>query len=155
MSYALYVYLSDPEFPVDAWERIMADVGLERATSDWRWRSSAAAAPVDVDVSRVDPASAMAPAGALWCVHVRSRPERDPLDAWRQLAVPYRALADLSRVEVCDPERWYAGAPQRFTNRKDFHRHASRIVAHLTTAELLVERGLMSRGGHLLLDPQP
>ncbi|MEZ4380109.1 MAG: hypothetical protein R3A79_02085 [Nannocystaceae bacterium] len=152
MSYALYVYLSDPEFPVDAWERIMTDVGLERATSQWRWRS-AAAASIDVDVTRVDPASAMAPAGALWCVHVRSRHERDPLDAWRQLAVPYRALASLARVEVCDPEPWYPGSPRRFTNRKDFHRHASRIVAHLAPTEPLVERGLMS-DGLLLLDLQ-
>lgn len=157
MSYALYIYVSDHEFPVDTWEGIMGDLGFDRPSHPWRWRfaeateSATESAAVDVEVERVDPASHLAPEGAHWCVHVRTTAARGPAEAWRQLAVPYRALERLARVEVCDPEPWYAPAPRRFTESAAFELHAARIVGHLTEASALVERGWMSPGGLLLL----
>lgn len=155
VSYALYIYITDPDFPVEAWEAIMEELDFVRPAPPLRWRyadaDAGAAAAVDVEVGRVDPASRLAPARAQWCVHIRSSAARGPAEAWRQLAVPYRALAGLAQVEVCDPEPWYGGAPSRFTDAPAFQRHAARIVGHMTEAAALVERGWMSAAGLLLL----
>lgn len=155
MSYCLYIYVSQSEFPIAPWRVLMDELSFEglpegRAGA-WRWRFvDADADAVEIEVHRVAASSALAPPDAHWRVDVRTRATRGPAAAWRQLAVPYRALRSLSGVEVCDPELWYTPPPRRFASPEAFYRHATRIVGYLAGSPALVSRGLMTGGGALL-----
>ncbi|MEZ4449994.1 MAG: hypothetical protein R3B09_10990 [Nannocystaceae bacterium] len=155
MSYCLYIYVADHEFPIQTWQGLMTELHFERvvdrAPAPWRWRHTEGDDDeVDVEIHRVASTSALAPPDAHWRIDVRSRANRGAGTAWHQLAVPYRALRALARVEVCDPELWYTPPPRRFVSPEAFYRHASRIVGHLAGSPALMRRGLMTGAGHLL-----
>lgn len=157
MSYCLYIYVRQSEFPIASWRALMDELSFECLAPsrtpglDWRWRyAEDDADAVEIEVHRVAATSALAPVDAHWRVDVRTPATRGPAVAWRQLAVPYRALRALARVEVCDPELWYTPPPRRFASPEAFYRHASRIVGFLAGSPALVSRGLMSGGGALL-----
>ena len=155
MSYCLHIYVSQSEFPIAPWRALMDELSFQRvreaSEGAWRWRfAEDDADAVEIEIHRVAASSALAPPDAHWRVDVRTRATRGPAAAWRQLAVPYRALRQLPRVEVCDPELWYTPPPRRFASPEAFYRHASRIVGYLAGSPALVSRGLMSGGGHLL-----
>ncbi len=153
MSYSLHIYVADSEFPIAAFEAILQDLDFARGGDAWRWHYAEAdlAAAVRVEVARVSPQSPLAPASAHWRVDVHTAHGRGAAEVWRQLAVPYRALRHLARVEVCDPEAWSEPAPRRFASPERFHAHASAIVGHLAAPDTLIGRGLMSEAGFLLL----
>ena len=152
MSYSLYVYVAESEFPMAAWEALLGEFDFVRQGDEWRWRyAEAGGEGVRVQVARVTAESRLAPPGARWCADVRTTRGRGPGEAWRQLALPYRALRSLPRVEVCDPELSSAPRPLRFASAEVFSAHAAQLAPHLTAAGALVERGWMSAAGFLIL----